>query len=185
MILEVGTSIRCRGIGAGTVVRHEEREFQGADRVFIVIEFPHRDMKASLPSGDPKVEHRLFPTLKVGEVRALIASIDEDGGKLMRTWEERERAGVANLRDGAPVDWARMLCDYACARRQGMQLAVSDVELIREAKEMLAAELSCASKVVSYSKALELVEAAYGHASAVRETDADEQNAEERVALTV
>ena len=145
MLADLGRPVRYRGLGAGIVVGHQEREFRGSQRTFAVIEFPHRDMKAQVPLGDPGVESKLSHVAEAADLKTLIETISVDGGRMLRTWEERERVGTKHLREGGPEEWAQLLRNYARAQSEGVQLAVSDVEMVREAQQMLASELACAS----------------------------------------
>ena len=164
MLADVGTPVHYRGIGAGRIVDHRQRDFRGTSRRFAVIEFPHRDMTAQVPLGDPGVDSKVTRVGSADEVRAAIALIGDPGEKLQRTFEERDKTGSKRLRDGGPLEWASLLRDYAAAQSRGEQLAVSDVELIREAQEKLAAELACAAQE-DYRQVLADLRVAYGKAA--------------------
>jgi RNA polymerase-interacting CarD/CdnL/TRCF family regulator len=159
MRLELGESIRYQGLGAGQVVQHQERTFQGELRTFAVIALPHREMTLQLPIGDPVVTRRLSRVLSKTECRRLVTSLKEPGRPLPRNWDQRAESGKAVLKTGGPADWAELLRGYASARKEGMAVAASDAEIVRSAIEMLAAELCAATTKLSES---ELNETALG-----------------------
>jgi CarD family transcriptional regulator len=159
-ILAVGKSVRYRGLGAGQVVRHETREVKGVDRTFAVVFMPHRDLSMQIRIDDDKLDQKVAPIEKATALRQLLTVIGERGRPLQRTWDERERAGRRRLVTGGPTAWAELLRDYATARRDGMPIAASDADIVRDAIEMLAAELACASSW-EFRKATATVEAAY------------------------
>lgn len=167
---DIGTPVRYRGLGAGVVIDHKQREFRGVHRTFAVIKFPHRDMTAQVPLGDEAVESKLCSVDDAHIVQALIDSISEAGGRLQRTWEEREKTATRRLRDGGPSDWANLLRDYAAWQRSGQALAVSDVEVIREAQVLLAAEYACASGT-EYPPVIEKLRLDYGRAAVAELAD--------------
>lgn len=162
--MEPGEAIRYRGLGAGLVIRHEEREFQGSLTVFAVIEFPHRDMTAQIPLGDENFAHQLRPVASATSMKKILGVLAQPGNRLSRTWDGREEYGLARLRDGSPIEWAELLRDYASARKHGMIITSSDSDLVRETIKLLAAEHACASRT-NYAEALLLIQTAYDTAS--------------------
>lgn len=160
MIVKVGDAIRYRGLGSGVVTGLVTRTFAGSERVFAIIEFPHRELSAQVPLGDPGVEKRMSPVMSKTKVRRLVKSLSEPGERVSRTWEDREVVGTRMLREGGPEEWAALLRAYATARSNGLALAASDVELIREAQDLLAAELACACGI-DYERAREDVRVRY------------------------
>lgn len=165
MLLEAGDNVRYRGLGAGLVVRLDERKFQGQPRVFAVIRFPHRDMTVQLPVGDPVVARRLERVLPESDCWELLALLDKPGHELARTWDKREEQGTAILKKGGPREWALLLQSYASARRAGLSVASSDADIVRGAEELLAAEL-CASSALPYAEAFTEVHGRYQRGAA-------------------
>lgn len=159
-LLTVGKSVRYRGLGAGQVVRHERREVAGVERAFAVIFMPHRDLSMHVPMDDPKLVIKIDPIASATELKALVPVIGTKGKSLLRTWDERERVGRKRLATGGPTEWAGILRDYATARRDGMPIAASDADIVRDAIELLAAELACAS-TWTFEKATLTIESAY------------------------
>jgi RNA polymerase-interacting CarD/CdnL/TRCF family regulator len=164
MRLELGESIRYQGLGAGQVIRHEERAFQGQLRIFAVIELPHRAMTVQLPIDDPEVARKLSRVLSKTECRRLVVSLREPGQTLARNWDQRAENGNAVLKRGGPVEWVGLLRAYASARKEGMPVAASDAEIVRTGLEMLAAEL-CAAAGSSYKDCFEEVQSHYRRAA--------------------
>jgi RNA polymerase-interacting CarD/CdnL/TRCF family regulator len=160
MLLEPGDHIRYQGLGAGQVIRHAEREFQGKQRVFAVISFPHRDMTVQLPVGDPAVTKKLQHVMKPDECEKLIASLSKSGKRLARTWDQREDSGNAILKQQGPAEWVALLQSYTTARKEGFSVSASDAHIVREAQALVAAEL-CASCGVPFEQALARVEGFY------------------------
>jgi RNA polymerase-interacting CarD/CdnL/TRCF family regulator len=145
MLLDLGEVLRYRGLGAGRVIDHVERDFGGQPRVFAVIAFPHRDMTAQVPVGDPKLMGKLAPVRDEAELREMLEQISLGDVQLARTWDQREEHGVGVLRDGEPEQWAQLLAGYARSRALDYAVSASDQGLIGRAVEMLAAELAAAS----------------------------------------
>jgi RNA polymerase-interacting CarD/CdnL/TRCF family regulator len=159
-LLAVGKSVRYRGLGAGQVVRHDRREVAGVERVFAVIFMPHRDLSMQVPLTDPKLVDKVAPIESATALRALLPVIGQKGKTLHRTWDERERAGRRRLNTGGPQEWAELLRDYATARREGLPIAASDADIVRDAIDLLAAELACATRW-SFEKATSTIDTAY------------------------
>jgi RNA polymerase-interacting CarD/CdnL/TRCF family regulator len=159
-MLSSGDVVRYRGLGPGRVREVIERSFQGQDRQFAVIHFPHRDLTAQVPIGDPAVAHKLSAVSDPADIRQLLEELDERGKILPRTWDNREEIGQRALTDGGPEEWAELLGSYALAQRAGVQVASSDGELVRQAQELMAAELACALRQ-NYDRALKTVKKHY------------------------
>ena len=85
MLLEIGDHIRYKGLGAGQIVRHEERDFKGQKRIFAVINFPHHAMLVQLPVGDPVVAKKLNKIVSKAESRKLLTLLRKPGKSLSRT----------------------------------------------------------------------------------------------------
>lgn len=162
-MLEVGDSVRYRGLGAGRVREHVVRPFGGEKRIFAVIYFDHSSLEAQVPIGDPAIASKISPVLAASTLQKILRSLQHDGEKLQRTWDARQEAGEKALREGGPRDWAGLLASYAKAEGAGVSVAASDEEVVRSAIEMLAAELACARQE-PYQDALREVEDAYLHA---------------------
>lgn len=168
MLLEIGDGVRYRGVGAGRVVDHVTRDFRGEQRLFAVIHFPHRSMKAQVPIGDPAITAKLSPVLSARAARRLIKDIAlTTGPALSRTWDQREEMGEHVLRNGEPADWTSLLAAYATAASHGVAVAASDAEIVRSATELLAAELAMACGE-DFGMALASVEATYDKAAMPR-----------------
>jgi len=159
-LLEQGDCIRYQGLGAGHVLRHVSRPFQGKDCTFAVISFPHRGMTVQLPVGDPLVMGKVTRVISKTACRKLLRSLREPGGILARTWDQREELGTEILRTGGPCDWVNLLRAYVKTRNDGSVLAASDMDIVRTCIELLAAELS-AAEGSPYEGALKEVERAY------------------------
>lgn len=162
-MLEVGSNIRYRGLGAGRVLRHVVRPFSGQDRIFAVIYFDHSSLEAQIPVGDPAIAEKIEPVLAASTLAKILRSLQSGGDRLHRTWDARQEAGESALREGGPRDWAGLLASYARAEGAGVPVAASDEELVRQAQEMFAAELACA-KECPYEDALQTVAEAYARA---------------------
>lgn len=159
-LLAVGHSVRYRGLGAGQVVRHETRTVAGSERVFAVIFMPHRDLSMQVPMADTALAEKISPIESAATLRGLLPVIGEKGKRLQRTWDERERSGRRRLTSGGPQQWAELLRDYATARRDGLPIAASDADIVRDAIDLLAAELACATRT-SFEKATQMIDDAY------------------------
>lgn len=159
-MLEVGTSVRYRSIGAGKVVHHTVREFKGEKRTFAVIFCPHRDLSIQVPIGDPDVDEKLHPVAGAAELRRMLKNMTRWAKALPRSWDVREEQGEAALLDPNPDQWVRLLGSYALAEGSGVVVASSDEDLVRKAEELIAAELACAADI-TFSVAIEEVNAAY------------------------
>jgi RNA polymerase-interacting CarD/CdnL/TRCF family regulator len=162
-MLEVGESVRYHNLGAGTVVEHIERDFQGSSREFAVIFFPHKNMNAQLPIGDPKINKKIFKVSSKEEVNQWIDNLIDYAYKLPRTWDVREQEGLRALQSNEPEDWVRLLSAYAYADGLGVNVAASDGELVTGAEELIAAELCC-SCGLEYPEAIKRVREAYKEA---------------------
>jgi RNA polymerase-interacting CarD/CdnL/TRCF family regulator len=160
LLLEEGDRVRYQGLGAGCVVRQENRHFQGRDCVFAVISFPHRDMTVQLPLGDPLVMRRLCKIISKTACQRLLRSLKEPGGTLARTWDQREESGSEVLQRGEPADWTTLLRCYVRARNEGLMLAASDMDIVRACIELLSAEMAAACDL-PYDEALAQVTRAY------------------------
>lgn len=163
-MLDVGQTIRYRGLGAGTVVEHVTRRFQNQDRLFAVVDFPHRDLTAQIPIGDPAVAAKVEPVMKKTAIQRLMRDLPERGRVLPRTWDAREEIGEAAIKGGGPEEWAELLASYARAEGAGVSVSTSDDDLVRQACDLLAAEMACAMNI-AWEEALEKVEAAYDRAA--------------------
>lgn len=164
MLLDMHQAVRYKGLGAGQVVQHCQREFDGQPRRFAILYFPHRELKIHLPIGDDAVDHKLCPVLSESTIKKLLRSIKTAGEVLPRTWDQREEQGQHTLREGGPKDWATMLASYALAASLGVDVVASDQELVRSAQELLAAELALAGGR-DFAEALADVEGAYEKAA--------------------
>lgn len=163
-MLEVGSSVRYKGVGSGRVISHVTREFRGEERVFAVIEFPHRDMQAQLPIGDEKIVAKLEKTLSERAIRKLLKSLVQLGKPLPRTWDQREEAGTEILRDGGPQEWAELLASYAHAASAGVPIVASDADIVEAAQELLSAELALGAGF-EYPEAVLFVQQAFDSAA--------------------
>jgi len=159
-MLEHGTGVRYKTLGAGIVRDHTVRDFQGTETTFAVIYFPHRDMTAQVPIGDAGVEDKLQEITPLGTLKKLLTGMRAHAQVLPRAWDMRAQQGEAALQNGGPEEWAGLLGSYAMAEGAGVEVAASDDDLVRQAEELLAAELCCASGK-EYDWALEEVHAAY------------------------
>jgi RNA polymerase-interacting CarD/CdnL/TRCF family regulator len=162
-MLEVGETVRFRGLGAGTVVERVERKFQGRNQTFAVLHFIHSDLRAQIPVDDPAVAAKVEPVLSKASLTKLLRRLPEDGRVLPRTWDAREEIGWSAIKEGGPKEWAELLASYARADGAGVAIAASDEEMVRSAIEMFAAELACAS-AGSFADSLDQVEGAYDRA---------------------
>lgn len=134
-----------RGLGPGRVITHQSRAFQGADTVFATIEFPHVDMRAQVPVDSYERNPRLRPVIARTRARALLRSLGEEGSYMARTWDRREEIAEQAINHGGAEEWARLLRDFAATERQGVSMAISDVNMIDKTVKMLAAEIACAT----------------------------------------
>lgn len=159
-MLEVGTSVRYRSIGAGKVIEHTVRDFNGQKRTFAVIHAPHREMTIQVPIGDPDVEAKLHPVTGASDLRKMLKNMTRWAKALPRSWDVREEQGEAALLDPNPDQWIRLLGSYALAEGSGVVVAASDEDLVRKAEELIAAELACAADI-EFSSAVAEVNAAY------------------------
>jgi RNA polymerase-interacting CarD/CdnL/TRCF family regulator len=162
-MLEVGETVRFRGLGAGTVVEHVERKFQGKEQTFAVLHFIHSELRAQIPIDDPAVASKVEPVLGKNALLKLLRELPDDGRVLPRTWDAREEIGWSAIKEGGPREWAELLASYARADGAGVAIAASDEEMVRSAIEMFAAELACAS-AGSFTDSLLRVEEAYDQA---------------------
>ena len=167
MLLELGDAVRYQGMGAGRVVDHVERDFRGETRLMAVIYFPHRQMTAQLPVGDPAIMDRLAPTLNERQIRRYLRSIANSGQILPRTWDKREELGKDVLNKGGPKEWASLLASYSLAASYGVEIAASDLEIVRQIQELFAAELALAADK-EFEDSLRLIESSYDKASVLR-----------------
>jgi RNA polymerase-interacting CarD/CdnL/TRCF family regulator len=157
---EVGEAVRYQGLGAGRVVDLIERDFCGERRMFAVIDFPHRALRAQVPLGEESYRNKLRPVAGERKLRALLRSLEQEGNGLLRTWDAREEVGERVVAEGQPEDWAELLRDYASASRKGMLVTASDADLVRTLLHLFAAEYACATGS-DFASALEKVEASY------------------------
>lgn len=162
-LLDVGQTVRYRGLGAGRVLRHVTRPFAGEDRIFAVLYFEHSALEAQIPLGDPMIASKVEAVLRPSTLRKILRSIQTGGEKLQRTWDAREEEGERATREGGPREWATLLASYAWAEGHGVAVAASDEELVRKAIDLLASEIACSFQE-SYEEALERVEGAYEEA---------------------
>lgn len=162
-MLDVGSTVRYRGLGAGRVTDHVTRPFFGEERIFAVIYFEHSRLEAQIPLGDPAVAAKVDKVLAPSTLRKLLRSIRDGGEKLQRTWDAREEEGEKAIKEGGPREWAILLASYARAEGRGVDVAASDEELVRKATELLASELAC-SLQEDYSQGLLRVQEAYSQA---------------------
>lgn len=172
-MLEPGSTVRYKGLGPGRVLKHVKRKFAGSSRVFAVIYFPHSDLEAQIPIGDPSVEERVEPLLAKSTLEKLLRSMPKSGFVLPRTWDAREEIGQEILSDGGPREWMELLASYARAEGAGVSIAASDEEVARSATDMLAAEFACISGE-SLEWGLEKVEKAYTKAVEVAQKEVKE-----------
>jgi RNA polymerase-interacting CarD/CdnL/TRCF family regulator len=163
-MLEIGDCVRYIGIGAGTVNAHVEREFKGQQRLFAVIDFPHRSMSAQVPIGDPAVQRKLVAPVNRTTLERLLQTIAQPQQTLPRNWDQREEMGNAVLRTGEPADWCSLLGAYAQAETQGISVAAADGEIVEGAIELCAAELSAVTHT-SYRDALVTIRRYYDQAA--------------------
>lgn len=159
-MLEVGTGVRYRTLGAGIVDKHVTRDFQGKKTRFAVIYFPHRDMTAQIPIGDPNVEDKIRPVVALKTLKKMLREMGDRAEVLPRAWDMRAQQGEAALKNGGPEEWVSLLGSYATAAGAGVDVAASDDDLVRQAEELIAAELCCASGE-KYDWAIEQVSNAY------------------------
>lgn len=159
-MLEIGSSVRYRSIGAGRVIDHTVREFNGEEREFAIIHCPHRDMTIQVPIGDPAVNEKLHPVSSLKEIRRMLKNMTRWAKSLPRSWDVREEQGEAALHDPDPKQWITMLGSYALAEGSGVTVASSDEDLIRKAEELIAAELACAADI-DFDEAVAEVNEAY------------------------
>jgi RNA polymerase-interacting CarD/CdnL/TRCF family regulator len=141
--LDVGSTIRYRGLGAAQVVEHVKRPFAGEERTFAVLSFPHSDLNAQVPVGDEAVSKKIEALYSKSKLEKLLRTIPDAGDVLPRTWDAREEIGRIALQEGGPEDWVMLVASYALAEGSGVSVAASDEEMLRKAQELLAAELSC------------------------------------------
>jgi len=142
---EIGDKLRYKKIGSGTVIDIVSRKFCGQDRQFIVIEFPHRAMKAQLPAGDPKITKNLFPVTERKALEAMIQHMHSQGKLLARTWNIRKEAGEEVISEGGPCEWIELLGSYSVAKGAGVPITASDKTLVENLIDLIAAEFCCAS----------------------------------------
>lgn len=162
---EVGNCVRYEGLGAGRVADLVQRRFQGKQTTFVVLHFPHQEMTVQLPLDDPRVLQRMHPIISQRKLRTLVRSLATPSEELpARQAEERLNQAQEVLRHGGPEDWAELLRAYAHSKRLGHAHLASDMALAREAQEMLAAEMVCASGR-DFTDCLDEVKAGYRAAS--------------------
>ncbi len=159
-MLDIGDNIRYTKIGAGTVISHVERDFQGQARVFAVIDFPHKNMSVQLPIGDPVVKSKIEKVYSKTKILKNMNKLDSLADHLPRTWDVREQIGDSVLESNDPKEWFKLLASYAYAEGSGVSIAASDKDIVRGLKELIAAELACASKI-SYQESIKEVEDLY------------------------
>jgi len=159
-MLDIGTGIRYKSLGAGIVENHLTRDFQGQERIFAEIYFPHRDMKAQIPIGDPGVDQKLEPLMDKQQLQQMLSNMSEAAKVLSRAWDIRAQTGEAALKNGGPEEWIELLGSYALAEGSGVEIAASDDDLVRHAEELIASELCCSCNK-EFSWAVEQVQKAY------------------------
>jgi RNA polymerase-interacting CarD/CdnL/TRCF family regulator len=120
-------------------------------------------MTAQVLLGDPRTTQRLEHVLSAQEASRLLEIMTTPRMRLSRTWDQREEIGERLLNSGAPHEWVSLLAAYAEARGRGLAVSSSDQELVREACELIAAEISCAIGT-RYAEAYEEVRTAYQQA---------------------
>lgn len=141
--LDIGSVIRYRGLGAARVIEHVTRPFDGQERTFAILSFPHSDLNAQIPIGDQAVNKKIEPLYSKSKLEKLLRTIPTAGEVLPRTWDAREELGREALSEGGPEQWVTLVASYALAEGSGVSVAASDEEMLRKAQELLAAELSC------------------------------------------
>ena len=159
-MLEVGEKVRYASIGAGKVVRHEERKFQGSERIFAVVFFPHKNMDVHLLVGDKKTLDKISKVYSKTKLKAELRRLEDIAETLPRTWDIREQTGDQVIGSGDPSEWIKLLASYAYAEGAGVSVAASDADIVRSLKELVSAELACADHM-EHDEASDYVDAAY------------------------
>ncbi len=160
-MLNVGQTIRYRKLGAGKVTDVVVREFNGEDRQFAVIEFPHRSMTVQVPIGDPAVSANLAPLESEEDLRYMLKHMEVQAVALPRTWDLREEEAEATIRSGGPQELVNLLGSYAVAAGAGVKVASSDKALVQTLLEMLAGDLFLAQERFDFLDCLEQVRGYY------------------------
>lgn len=160
-MLEIGSTVRYASIGSGEVVDNIERKFQGKDRVFAVIFFPHKNMEVQLPIGDPVVNKKIFKVYSKTKLKAELRRFEEIAEALPRTWDVRAQIGDSVISSSDPGQWIQLLASYAYAEGAGVSVAASDADIVRTLKELLSAELCCSDPDLEYEESREYIDKAY------------------------
>ena len=160
-MLQIGTTIRYRKLGAGRVIEFLVRPFAGEEREFAVIEFPHKSLTIQVPVGDPAVSANLAPLESEDKLRAMLKHMEVQAVALPRTWDLREESAEETLQNGGPQELVNLLGSYAVAAGAGVKVASSDKALVLNLIEMLAADLFLAQEDYGYQECLEQIRGYY------------------------
>jgi len=90
----------------------------------------------------------------------MFTSLENLAEVLPRTWDVREQIGEQTLASNDPAERFELLASYAYAEGSGVSSVASDRDLVRSLKELISAELACASRI-DYQKATEEVNNSY------------------------
>ena len=131
--LEIGDVVVYGAHGAGPITARVVREVDGEQQVVIVLALAH-GLSVELPLA--RAEEQLRPVVDADEIARLRVVLRSDTAVDADPWLKRQRAARAKL--GTAVG----LAEVVSAGTQRASLSPSERELVRRAKDLLAAEIA-------------------------------------------
>lgn len=143
--------------GPGTVTKVARRTMQGQERQYVMLRFEAGGLSVALPvdSVDELGVRTVMTATRVQEVFAVLTGESEPFDKV---WSRRFKHNTERLRSGDLLQLAGLIRDNL-RRNAERRISYGEANLVREAMDLLTAELAIALRVAT-ERAVELVETA-------------------------
>lgn len=154
--------------GPATVTKVTSRVIQGERRRYLILNVHADDMSVSLPV-DAAEEIGLRPVMDTKRVQEVFEALADEGEPFDKVWSRRFKHNTERLRSGDQLKIAGLVRDVT-RRDDEVKVSYGEANLLREATELLSAEMAIALEITP-ERAVALIE------SAVREKAVPDQGA--------
>ncbi|WP_181010008.1 CarD family transcriptional regulator [Ornithinimicrobium sufpigmenti] len=155
--------------GPATVTKVTSRTIQGERRRYLILNVHTDDMSVAVPV-EAAEEIGVRAVIDAARIREVFAELADEGEPFDKVWSRRFKHNTERLRSGDLLKVAGLIRDVT-RRDDEVKVSYGEANLLREALDLLTAELAIALRVTT-ERAVELVE------SAVRERAVPELGAD-------
>jgi CarD family transcriptional regulator len=138
-LYKVGDKVVYPHHGAGTVVKREKREVQGAKREYLTIKILHNDMTVNVPTENADAVG-LRKVIDEQMVNKVLKALTGGGTQMPKNWNRRYKHNSDKMKTGDIFELAEVVRNLSL-RDHEKGLSTGEKQMLVKAKKILASEL--------------------------------------------